>query len=116
MESRVDKRSDVTRSNTPSATATEHAMRTNRRACLVPFQRIARAFSALSVLLVEQKLVGILYAWSHDSTMALLEASAAQERVDAAHHNVYNMQNMGRAWLGLVVCCDRSSDTPGCYR
>jgi hypothetical protein len=65
---------------------------------------------------VEQKLVGILYVWSHDSTMALLEASAAQERVDAAHHNVYNMQSMGRTWLELVVCCDRSSDTLGCYR
>jgi hypothetical protein len=47
------------------------------------------------------KSVNRLYGQSHDSTMQLLETSEAQERVDVAHHNVYNMPSMGRAWLVL---------------
>ena len=43
--------------------------------------------------------------------MALLKTTEAQERVDAAHHNVYNMHTMGRAWRELVVRYDRSSHT-----
>ena len=91
-------------------------MRTNRRACLVPFQRIARALSALRVLLITQKSVSLLYVLSHDSTMALLEGPEVQERVDAAYRNVYNMHATGRAWLELVVRYDRSSHTLGRYR
>ncbi len=71
--------------------------------------------SALLVLLVEQKSVNALYVQPHDSTMALLEGTEAQERVDAAHHNVYNMHATGRAWLELVVRYDRSSHTLGRY-
>jgi hypothetical protein len=47
--------------------------------------------------------------------MALLEGTEAQERVDAAYHNVYNMHATGRAWLELVVRYDRSSHTLGLY-
>ena len=90
-------------------------MRTNRRACLVPFQRIARTLSALLVFLVAPKSMHILYVLSHDSTMESLGTSEVQERVDAAHHNVYNMHSMGRAWLEFVVRCDRASGTLRCY-
>jgi hypothetical protein len=72
--------------------------------------------SALLVLLIEQKSVHALYVQPHDSTMALLEGTEAQERVDAAHHNVYNMHATGRAWLELVMRYDRSSHTLGRYR
>ena len=89
-------------------------MRTNHRACLASFQRIA-VLSALPVLLVEQKLVNALYVQPHDSTIALLEGTEAQERVDAAYHNVYNMHTTGRAWLELVMRNDRSSYTLGRY-
>ena len=47
--------------------------------------------------------------------MALLESTEAQERVDAAYHNVYNMQGHGEDRLALVVRYDRSSDTLGRY-
>ncbi len=53
----------------------------------------------------------LLYVQPHDSTMALLEGTEAQERLDAAHHNVYNMHATERVWLELVVCYDRWSDT-----
>ena len=43
------------------------------------------------------------------------KATEAQERVDAAHHNVYNMHATGKAWLELVVRYDRSSHTLGRY-
>jgi hypothetical protein len=69
--------------------------------------------SALLVLLVAQKSVYALYVQPHDSTMALLKGAEAQERVDAAHHNVYNMHATGRAWLELVRRYDRSSHTLG---
>ena len=52
--------------------------------------------SALLVLLVEQKSTNALYVQPHDSTMALLKGTEAQERVDAAYHNVYNMHATGR--------------------
>jgi hypothetical protein len=74
------------------------------------------ALSALPVLLVEQKSVHALYVQPHNSTMALLEGTEAQERVDAAYHNVYNMHATGRAWLELVMRYDRSSHTLGRYR
>jgi hypothetical protein len=72
--------------------------------------------SALFVLFIEQKSVSALYVQPHDSTMALREGTETQERVDAAHHNVYNMHATGRAWLELVVRYDRSSHTLGRYR
>jgi hypothetical protein len=72
--------------------------------------------SALFVLLIEQKSVSALYVQPHDSTMALREGTETQERVDAAHHNVYNMHATGRAWLELLVRYDRSSHTLGRYR
>ena len=72
--------------------------------------------SALLVLLVEWKSAHALYVQPHDRTMALLEGTEAQERVDAAHHNVYNMHTTGRAWLELVVRYDRESHTLGRYR
>jgi hypothetical protein len=53
--------------------------------------------SVLLVLRVERKPVHVLYVQPRDSTMALLEDAEAQEKVDAAHHNVYNMHTMGRA-------------------
>ena len=62
--------------------------------------------SVLLVLYVEQKSVHVLYVQPHDSTMALLEGAEAQEKVDAAHHNVYNMHATGRAgwrWLCAVT-------------
>jgi len=62
--------------------------------------------SALLLQLVERKSCHALYVQPHDSTMALLEGAAVQERVDAAHHNVYNMHTMGRTWLELVVRYD----------
>ena len=108
----------------PSATTPEQATITRRRVCLVPFQRIARAFSARNMVdkkprdafpigrkhpfSQRRKSANALYVDPHDGTMVLLEGQEAQERVDAAHHNVYNMHTTGRAWLELVVCCDRS--------
>ena len=69
--------------------------------------------SVLLVLLVERKSLKALYVQPHDSTMALLESTEAQERVDAAYHNVYNMHATGRTELALMVRYDRSSDTLG---
>ena len=80
------------------------------------FSDASPVLSTLLVLLVEQKSINALYVQPHDSTMALLESPEAQERVDAAHHNVYNMHATGRAWLELVVRYDRSSHTLGRYR
>ena len=71
--------------------------------------------SVLLILLVERKSLKALYVQPHDSTMVLLESAEAQERVDAAHHNVYNMHATGKAWLELVVRYDRSSHTLGRY-
>ena len=82
----------------------------------LPRSNASPVLSALPVLLVEQKSVNALYVQPHDSTMALLEGTEAQERVDAAYHNVYNMQATGRARLELVVRYDRSSYTLGRYR
>jgi hypothetical protein len=81
----------------------------------LPLSNASPVLSALLVLLVEQKSVNALYVQPPGSTMALLEGTEAQERVDAAYHNVYNMHAMGRAWLELVVRYDRSSHTLGRY-
>jgi hypothetical protein len=81
----------------------------------LPLSNASPVLSALPVLLVEQKSVNALYVQLHDSTIALLEGPEAQERVDAAYHNVYNMHATGRAWLELVVRYDRSSHTLGRY-
>jgi hypothetical protein len=81
----------------------------------LPLSNASPVLSALPVLLVEQKSVNALYVQPHDSTMALLEGPEAQERVDAAYHNVYNMHATGRAWLELVMRYDRSSHTLGRY-
>jgi hypothetical protein len=45
--------------------------------------------------------------------MALLESAEAQERVDAAYHNVYNMHVTGRTELTLMVRYDKSRDALG---
>jgi hypothetical protein len=45
--------------------------------------------------------------------MALRERAEAQERVDAAYHNVYNMHATGRTELTLMVRYDTSSDALG---
>jgi hypothetical protein len=81
----------------------------------LPLSNASPVLSALPVLLVEQKSVNALYVQPHDSTMALLEGTEAQERVDAAYDNVYNMHATGRAWLELVMRYDRSSHTLGRY-
>jgi len=39
-----------------------------------------------------------------------------QERVDAAHHNVYNMHATERVWLALVMNYDRVNYTLAQYR
>ena len=80
------------------------------------FSDASPVLSTLPVLLVEQKSVNALYVQPHDSTMALPLGAEVQERVDAAHHNVYNMHATGRAWLELVMRYDRSSHTLGRYR
>ena len=66
----------------------------------LPLSNASPVLSALPVLLVEQKSVNALHVQPHDSTMALLESTEVQERVDAAYHNVYNMHATERAWLG----------------